>query len=259
MPLPTSFLSIDYSGIEMRVAASEANDARMCDIFNRNGDIHSETAAAMFGIPLADVHPKKHRYPAKRTGFGILYDISAMGLHELFISEGVTDFDEDDCQQFIDTWFATYPGVAAKMEAYKREAIQTGRVRDMWGRYRIIPEVYSALPRIRSAGLRMAANAPIQSGAQGIIKEAMAQLQPVTAYYAMLHADCICKLLMQIHDELIWEVSDVLIPEVAPVFKAVMENVVTLRVPVKCDVEVAKTWADLKAYEFTIPTTNEGE
>ena len=243
-----SLLSIDYGGIEMRVAAHLSQDPYMMSIFWNDLDIHTMTARRMFQKPEPEpIDDKKERYPAKRTGFGVLYGITAAGLLDVFYHDGVTNFSEADCEQFIKDWFDTFPGVATWIDSIKAEARRTGMVRDMFGRVRYTPEVYSSLEYVRDAGLRQAVNAPVQSGAQGIIKEAMKQLTP--EYRAWQKGGFHVLPLMQIHDELIFEVEDEILPYVIPQFKQIMVEAVKLSVPVKVDAEVGKNWSCLEKWE----------
>jgi DNA polymerase-1 len=232
----------------MRVAADQSQDPYMMSIFWNDQDIHTMTARRMFQkLEPEPIDDKKERYPAKRTGFGVLYGISPAGLVDVFYHDGVTTFSEGDCARFIDDWFNTFPGVVEWINRTKAEARRTGMVRDMFGRIRYTPEVYSALEYVRDAGLRQAVNAPIQSGAQGIIKEAMKQL--MVPYRAWQEAGYYVKVLMQIHDELIFEVEDGILPYVIPQFKQFMVEAVKLSVPVKVDAEVGKNWAELVKWE----------
>ena len=242
-----SLLSIDYSGIEMRVAAHMSQDPYMMQIFWEDMDIHTMTARRMFQKPEPEpIDDKKERYPAKRTGFGVLYGITAAGLVDVFYHDGVTTFSEADCLQFIKDWFDTFPRVVNWIDSVKAEARRTGMVRDMFGRVRYTPEVYSSLEYVRDAGLRQAVNAPIQSSAQGIIKEAMKQLIP--EYRAWQEGGFHVLPLMQIHDELIFEVEDGILEWVIPQFKQIMVGAVELSVPVKVDAEVGKNWANLEKW-----------
>lgn len=241
-------LSIDYSQIELRMAAHVAQDAALINDFLIGMDPHTSTAATAFGIAYEAVDPKRHRYPMKRAGFGVLYGISAKGLLELFESEDIAGWTEAGCQDLIDKWFGVHDGVARYMSHLQLEVKREGRVYDMFGRYKLVPEVYSAHPWLVSRGMRQACNYPIQAGAQEIIKEAMAQLTHLVPEFH--GSGRVCRSLMQIHDELLWEVSLEQVVEVAEVFKAVMENVVELCVPLKCDVEVGPSWGELKGLDI---------
>ncbi len=236
------------SQIELRVAAHESQDAALIHDFITGIDPHTSTAATAFGIAYEDVDPKKHRYPMKRAGFGVLYGISAKGLLELFESEGIEGWTEQSCQELIDLWFGVHAGVERYMFHVQQRVRQDGKVRDMFGRYKLVPEVYSAHYWLVSRGMRQACNYPIQAGAQEIIKEAMGQLMHVMPEFN--GSGRVCTPLMQIHDELLFEVSDEQLTDVATVCKGIMENVVELCVPLKCDVEVGPSWGELKSFEM---------
>jgi uracil-DNA glycosylase family 4 len=234
------FLSGDYSQVEMRVIAHDSQDPVMMDIFWRGADIHSETAAGMFEIPVTSVEEMAHRYPAKRVGFGILNDISAMGLQREFFMGGAGWWEEGKCQDLIDRWFRVYAGVRRKMDDYRLYSRRHREIRDMHGRRRWVPEVVSVHPYVVEAGLRQAANAPIQMGAQGIIKEAMRQLVPV---YSGFKGSI--RPLIQIHDDLVWEVEEGLVGGIIPIIKDVMENAVKLSVPILVDFKAGKRWGSM--------------
>ncbi len=245
-----SLLALDYSQIELRVAADESQDPTMLSIFHNDGDMHMTTACGMFGLPPEEIDGKAHRRPAKTVNFGTIYLISAKGLWTQFQHEGLTQFTERDCQDFLDSWRHTYPGFFDWVEEIKAEARRTGMVRDRFGRIRWIPELNSSLKYVREAGIRQAVNAPIQSGAGGILKEAMRRLHPIVQEWQNAYG-IVCRPLLQVHDELIFEVEDEWIPVVAPQFHQVMVEAVELSVPVKVDVEVGKNWRDLEEYELT--------
>ncbi len=242
-----SLLAIDLSQIELRVAAHVSQDPTMLDIFRNDGDMHMTTACHMFGLPPEQIEEYAHRRPAKTVNFGTIYLISAKGLWTQFQHEGLTQFTERDCQAFLDSWRETYPGFFDWVEEVKAEARRTGMVRDIFGRIRWVPELKSWLSYVREAGIRQAVNAPLQSGAGGILKEAMRQLYPLVKQWQNDY-HVVCRSLLQVHDELIFEVEDEWLPEIAPQFHEVMVNAVELSVPLKADVETGKDWNNLKEY-----------
>ena len=242
-----SLLALDYSQIELRVAAHESQDPTMLDIFRNDGDMHMTTACHMFDLPPEKIDDKKHRRPAKTVNFGILYMIGAKGLWTSFQHEGLTQFSKRDCQHFLDSWRDTYPGFFDWVQEISAEARRTGMVRDMFGRIRWIPELNSSLKYVREAGIRQAVNSPIQSGAGGILKEAMRRLQPIVHQWQNDYG-IVCRPLLQEHDELIFEVEDEWLPVVAPQFQEIMVEAVELSVPVKVDVEVGLNWKELESY-----------
>jgi len=179
----------DYSQVEMRLTADQSRDPRMCEIFLNGEDIHNKTASAMFGIPESRLDEMKHRYPAKRVGFGVLNDISATGLQRELIVGGAdeSDWPIDRCEELIDTWFDIYSGVRAYMDANRSYAAEHGKIVDMWGRVRWTPWALAKTEWKQEEGLKQAGNTPIQSGAQGIIKRAMVKLQPLYVHYRWYH------------------------------------------------------------------------
>jgi uracil-DNA glycosylase family 4 len=243
-----SFLSADYSQIEMRVVAHDSQDEVMMGIFRRNADIHVETACAAFQLPPGEIDEMEHRYPAKRVGFGVLNDISPSGLLRELEVGGAKGWTEGRCQDFIERWFSIYSGVKLYMEEKRVEARRTREVRDMFGRKRLVPEVISAHFWIREAGTRQAANAPIQMGAQGIIKQAMGDLVPTIEEFNQQGSIFIPW--AQIHDDLPFEVEDDILPIVAPIIKSTMENAVELDVPITVDLKVGKRWGSMEKYKI---------
>ena len=237
-----SLVSTDYTQVEMKVAAFHSGDEVMCGIFNGGEDIHLKTAAAMFGIPEGSVDEMEHRYPAKRVGFGILNLITAKGLHRELIVGGVGNWTISDCNDMIKTWFDMYKGVASYMKKNGEEAKRYGYVRDMWGRIRYIPGIRSQNRWIMFEAERQAGNAPIQMGAQGIIKQAMGELVPV--YRELVKEGHGVKSLLQIHDDLVWEIEDKSLGLVIPVIRDVMERATppNLPFPLEVDVKVGKRW-----------------
>lgn len=233
--------SADYSQVEMRVVAHISQDGAMLDVFRRGRDIHTATASAMFRLPEADIEEMKHRYPAKRVGFGILNLISPGKLLRELSLGGAEGWTEQKCQQLIWDWFTVYSGVRSWIEQQKSHARRFGYVRDLWGRIRLVPEVMSVHRRVVEAGIRQACNAPIQMGAQGIIKEAMAQLVPIFDGFG----HDVVRPIIQIHDDIVSEIRDDMIPVLIPIIKDVMENCVSLSVPIKVDVKTGKTWAEM--------------
>lgn len=242
-----SLLAIDLSQIELRVAAHESQDPTMLDIYHNDGDIHMTTACHMFGLPPEEIDDKAHRRPSKTVNFGTLYMISAKGLWVQFQHEGLVQFSERDCQDFLDSWRQTYPGFFDWAEEIKAEARRTGMVKDMFGRIRWVPELRSSLRYVREAGIRQAVNAPIQSGAAGILKEAIRQIMPLVDRWQNEYG-VVCRPLLQVHDELLFEVEDAYLDVIAPQFHDVMVGAVELTVPLKADVEVGKNWKCMEEY-----------
>jgi DNA polymerase-1 len=239
------FISGDYSQVEMRGAASDAKDEKMMEIFWKGLDIHSITASEMFGIRVEDLDEMKHRYPAKRVGFGILNLITASGLQRELSTGGASGWTVEDCEKMIKAWFGIYKGIAAYMKANGEYARRYGYVRDMWGRIRYIPGIRSDNKWVRIEAERQAGNAPIQMGAQGIIKEAMGNLVPI---YRMIPN---LKPLIQIHDDIVWEADEDSLDTCIPIIKAVMEDSAPkgFLVPLEVDFKVGRKWGSMKKYK----------
>ncbi len=237
------------SQIELRVAAHESQDPVMMGVYHSDGDIHMETATGIFHLPEAEIDDKRHRRPAKTVNFGVIYGITPGGLLTRFYAEDIFDFTAADCYGFIRSWEEKYTGYFEWAERTKSFARRNGYVVDMFARRRYVPEVYSSLEWIVEGGLREAVNAPIQSGAGGILKEAMVQLTPL--YQGYQAAGRHVKPVLQIHDELLWEVEYCLLDEVVLLFGDVMVNAVSLSVPVKVDAEWGYNWKDMQ--DITVP------
>lgn len=231
-------VSSDYSQIEMRVLAHVSGDQKLIELFRSDEDVHAQTASRMFGVAVSQVDPETQRYPAKRVSFGVVYGIGPEGLYKQFVLEGLK-YTIKECEDLINSWFDIYKGVKRYMDGIRGCARRYQMVRNMFGRIRRIPETKSSLPRIQSAGLRQAINAPIQSGAQDIIKKAMVALNNIT------FENAIFRCVLQIHDDLIYEVSSDIVAEAAEVIKAVMESVVTLSVPVPVGQKIGTTWGNM--------------
>ena len=244
-------ISGDYSQVEMRLAASEAEDDKMIEIFLSGQDIHAITAAEMFGIPVSRVNEKEHRYPAKRVGFGILNLITAEGLHRELVTGGSTIHSLDDCRHMIKAWFEIYSGIAAYMKSNGEYAKRKGYVRDMWGRIRYIPGIKSTNRWARIEAERQAGNAPIQSGAQGIMKQGMGDLVPVYRSLSDLGLGEL-KPLIQIHDDIVWESSEELIPLALPEIKRTLEAAAPdhFLVPLEVDFKVGPKWGSMQDYDL---------
>ena len=238
-----SILALDYSQIEMRVAAHVSQDSVMCQVFRDGEDLHARTAARIFHLAIEDVDPKKHRYPAKRIGFGILYGITSHGLAKQLADVDNGHWTEQRCAELITAWYQTYTGVRTWADQIIADVQVTGEVRDMFGRRLWVPEVFAASDRVRAAGLRQAVNGPVQMGAQGVIKEAMGRVPAELARWRAQGVDV--RLLLQVHDELVFEVDTAHAEDVGLAIAQIMADAVPLRVPVAVDVELGPNWADL--------------
>lgn len=239
----------DYSQVEMRLMAHLSQDPKMLDAYKNNKDIHSETAMAMFELPkLEMVDELKHRYPAKRTGFGIINNISAGGLKRELLDGGAGNWEEWECEELLNRWFSVYPGVKNFMLRTQAEARRWKKVYDMWGRMEYIPQVDSSQEYLKEKGLRIAMNQKIQSGAQGIIKEAMKNLRE---YWPEWVEKKWAYPILQIHDDLMWEIKEEKVEEIVPVIRHIMETPVKLSVPLKVDTKIGKNWMEMKKWKTT--------
>ena len=246
-------VQFDYNQIEMRLMAHLSQDPTMIEVYRKNGDIHTDTAMRVFGIKnVKDVDEMKHRYPAKRVGFGVINLITAHGLARELAEGGAGVWTEDRCQELLDIWFSIHPGVKSYFSEVERKAFRERKVVDMWGRMEFISEVMSVFPHIREAGVRRAVNQGIQSGAQGIIKEAMRELWPMVEEWNKRYDDqkggCSVRPLIQIHDDLTFEIVNNMMGLIIPQIKKVMENVVKLSIPITVEVKTGERWGSMSKW-----------
>ena len=231
--------SFDYSQIEMRLIAHLSQDPVMSEWYRQDKDVHTYTAMQIFGISdPRDVDEKKHRYPSKRAGFEIIYLVSARGLSDTLRADGCNGWDEVSCQKLIDDWLGLFSGIKTYIEERKTYARRYRQVTDFWGRMVYCPEMQSALPYIVEERLRKAVNQDMQSGAQGIIKEAMKNLWPMTKQWIIQKQ---AYPLLQIHDALLFEIRKDC-EWIIPIIQQVMENSVILSVPLKVGIKSGTNW-----------------
>lgn len=228
------FLSFDYSQMELRLAAHVANELQMQEAFERGEDIHKITAAVVFGIPHEKV-TSDMRYRAKALNFGILYGMGEAGFAKS------AEISRQEAREFIEDYFARFPAILTYIEAMREFVQLNGYTETIFGRRRYIPEIHSRAPHLRAAGERMAVNHPLQGTAADIMKMAMVKTEQ-----EIKKQGWDCRLLLQIHDELLFECSDDIIQKAAVRIKAIMEGVVQLRVDMKVDVKKGSTWGNLK-------------
>ncbi len=227
------FLVADYSQIELRILAHLSQDRGLVETFDLDLDVHAATAARVDGVDLDEVTADQRRR-AKMINFGLLYGMEAYGLSQRL---GIS---RDEAQEHIDAYFAQFPHVREFLQGVVEDARNDGYTTTILGRRRYLPELASSRHRDRQAGERMALNAPIQGSAADVIKKAMVELDP-------LLADHEAQMLLQIHDELVIEVTDERLEAVSDLTRRVMEGVVNLRVPLKVDVASGVTLADCKS------------
>ena len=226
----------------MRIAAHITGCTRLITLFNEGRDIHTENAATVTGVPIDEV-PVTTRYAMKRAGFGVLYGMEANGLATTLNEEGIPGWDVPRCAAFIADYYKLHPEIKEFQQETVAFARRHGYVKDMFGRRRWIPELIVPVPSVQSAGKRQAMNMPVQAGAQGIIK--LAAIYIWNRYKDMWDSENLVHWLLQEHDELIWEVVDSRVEEVADTFAAEMENVLALAVPTPVDQAIGDNWAEL--------------
>lgn len=230
----SKLLSSDYSQVELRIFASMANATNLIQAFIDGKDIHTKTASDIYKVPMEDV-TKDMRRTAKAVNFGILYGISSFGLSE---DLGI-DIGTAKC--FIDNYLETYPGIKEYMEKEKADAYSLGYVKTLMNRKRVIEELQSKNYMIRSSGERMALNTPIQGTAADILKKAMVEI-----YTELNKRELKSKMLIQVHDELVFNVVDEELEEVKDLVRNIMENTFKLEVPLKVEIEVGNNWYEAK-------------
>lgn len=220
----------DYSQIELRIMAHISEDPNLLSAFAQNLDIHTATAAEILGIPLDQVTSEERR-KAKAINFGLIYGMSAFGLAKQ-IGTG-----RDSAQLYIDRYFARYPGVLSYMENTRSQAHQKGYVETLWGRRLYLPDIHSSqIPR-KKAAERTAINAPLQGSAADIIKRAMISLDQ---WLQTGNVDA--KMIMQVHDELVFEVAESDIDIMQEAIRTHMMNAAQLKVPLLVSIGVGDNW-----------------
>lgn len=227
-----TFISVDYSQIELRIMAHLSQDHNMIEAFLSNHDIHTATAAKIYKVPIEEV-TKEMRRKAKTANFGIIYGISTFGLSErLSISRA-------EAKELITGYFDTYPAVKEYMNKCIQQGKEQGYVETIFGRKRYLPDINSQNSIVRGYAERNAINAPIQGSAADIIKMAMINIQK-----RFEKENIKAKMIMQVHDELNFNVPINEIATVERVVKEEMENVITLKVPLKVEIGKGANWLD---------------
>ena len=234
LPEYDMFLSSDYSQMELRVMAHISGDKNLQQAFLNNEDIHTRVAADINGISLEEVTPYM-RKTAKAVIFGIIYGISGFGLGENL------EISPKEAKEFIDKYYELYPGVKNYMTQKVHEAYEQGYVRTMFGRKRVIEELQNKNFMIRQSGERIALNTPIQGTSADIMKIAMVKI-----FNKMKDANLKSKMLLQVHDELIFDVVKEEKDELEEIVKDTMENCVKINVPFKVSVDYGNNWYETK-------------
>ncbi|MGN0188292.1 MAG: DNA polymerase I [Candidatus Cryptobacteroides sp.] len=225
-------LSADYSQIELRIMAHLSQDSHLLDAFNKGEDVHAATASKIFGIPLDQVTPDQRRI-AKTANFGIMYGISSFGLSQrLKISRS-------EAKDLIDGYFGNFPSVRSFIDSAIASVKETGYARTLFGRRRYLPEINSSNATVRANAERNAINAPIQGTSADIIKKAM-----IGVSEAMSKAGLRSRMVLQIHDELVFDAFEEEIPALREIVVREMENVIKLSVPLTVECNYGKNWLE---------------
>jgi len=232
-PPGTYLLSADYSQIDLRVLAHLAQDPGLIAAFAQDEDIHATTASKLFGIPKDEVTPEMRRN-AKTVNFGVIYGMSDYGL------EQATNLSREEAAQFIALYFEKYPKVKEYLEATKEQAWKLGYVQTVLGRRRFLPEINSSNRMVREAAERMAINAPVQGSSADIIKIAMINL-----HREMERRNLKSKMLLQIHDELLFEGPEEEVEEMKSLVTELMPRAFELCVPLKIDIKLGRNWGEM--------------
>ncbi len=226
--------AFDYSQIELRIAAHLSGDKNMIAAFAAGADIHASTAALIAGVDIADVTPQMRR-EAKAVNFGVLYGQGPHGL-----AQGA-EISFDAARKFIEDYFAAYSGVKEMLDQTIAFAREHSYVETMFGRRRPLADINSKMPMLKKAAERMAVNTPIQGTAADLIKLAM-----IAIHKEILDADA--RLLLQVHDELVFEIREGTGEGTVAKIRKIMENVIKLKVDLKVDVKVGKNWGQMEKY-----------
>ncbi|HRX66781.1 MAG TPA: DNA polymerase I [Tenuifilaceae bacterium] len=225
-------LSADYSQIELRLMAHMSKDEGMLEAFQNGEDIHAATASKIFRVPLADV-TREQRSKAKTANFGMIYGISAFGLSQRL------EISRTEAKELIDGYFDTYRGVKEYMDFCAKQAREKGYVETIFGRKRYLPDINSGNAMVRGLAERNAINAPIQGSAADIIKAAM-----IGIHQKIKAQNLRSRMIIQVHDELVFDVYKPELDEVKSLVKKSMENAVKLSVPLEVDMGVGTNWLD---------------
>ena len=225
-------LAADYSQIELRIIAALSGDQEMLSAFQNNEDIHRTTAAKVFNVPLKDV-TREQRSNAKTVNFGIIYGVSAFGLSQQ------TNLNRNESKELIETYYATYPKLRAYIQDQINFARDHGYVSTVLGRRRYLKDINSQNAIVRGAAERNAVNAPIQGSAADIIKLAMIAIQD-----RLQNEKWKSKMLLQVHDELVFDVPKEEVNALREMVKSEMENAFEINVPLVVDVGVGNNWLE---------------
>jgi len=227
-----TLLAADYSQIELRIIAALSGEENMIKAFQNNEDIHRSTASKVFNVPLEEV-TKEQRSNAKTVNFGIIYGVSAFGL------SNQTDLSRKEAAELIDAYYQTYPKLKAYMSEQVDFARDNGYVQTVLGRRRYLKDINSANAMVRGGAERNAVNAPIQGSAADIIKIAM-----INIHKRLIAENWKSKMLLQVHDELVFDVYNDELEKIQPMIKSEMENAFKMEVPLTVDLGLGKDWLE---------------
>lgn len=232
-PRGRSLLSCDYAQMELRVAAHLSEDEKMLAFFREGADIHSMTASEVFGLPISRVDEQMRR-KAKTLNFGVLYGMGARSFAQ------ATGSSSKEAESFIERYFARFPGIAAYIKHTEERAKEYGYVETLFGRKRFLPETRSRNKRVQASALRVAVNHPIQGTSADIIKMAMRSV-----WDEVLSDDTGVRMLIQIHDELLFECANDTIYQTADRITRIMRGVCDLRAPLVVKAKAGNNWGNL--------------
>jgi DNA polymerase-1 len=218
----------------LRALAHLSQDENLLSAFRHDADIHAATASLLFGVAPAEITPDQRRF-AKTVNFGVIYGMSDYGL------EQATEFSREEAGKFIRSYFEKYPGVRKYLDETKEKARRDGYVETLLGRRRYIPDINASNRQVREAAERMASNMPVQGTSADIIKVAMINL-----YRDMKKRKLQSKMLLQVHDELVFEVPNDEMNVLREIVPDIMDAAVRLDVPLKVDTKVGKNWGEMK-------------
>jgi DNA polymerase I len=233
-PEGSMLMGVDYSQIDLRALAHLSQDENLLNAFRHDEDIHTATAAQLYNVPPAEVTSNMRRL-AKTVNFGVIYGMSGYGL------EQATELSREDAGKFITAYFEKYPGVKKYLEATKEQARRTGYVQTILGRKRVIQDINSSNRQVREAAERMAINMPVQGTSADIIKKAMINL-----HREMLSRQLKSKMLLQVHDELVFEVPENEMAEMRQLVPEMMVNAIKLSIPLKVETKTGKNWGEME-------------
>ena len=227
-------LSADYSQVELRLLAHLSSDPTMIKAFQQDLDIHTQTASEIMGVPLGNV-TQRERSLAKAVNFGLMYGQSSFGLAK------VLRISRKEAKDYITSYFERFSKVKSYLDGLKDQCAQTGHAMTLYGRKRFLPNIHSQNRTVKANAERMATNSPIQGTAADIIKLAMISID-----LEMKKQKLKSKMILQVHDELIFEVTEDELETIKSLACCHMESVVSLQVPLKVDLRIGVNWYDLK-------------